>query len=266
MATPAVSRSAQSTGRADKSFLDRIEVRHGPVAVLGRFFLAADAAARSRGVSLSFASLAELVETNEANSDSWRPLLPLFDDRCFDASPDNAFCVVGRDRKGRIVATHAARLYDWSQTNFHDEAESLRLFYSDPQRMRLPGEALEVTAPSARQVTGLTVFSGAAWYHPDFRGVGLSGILPRIGKAYSLTRWPAATIVSFMAQEIHARGFASRFGYDNVDWGVLMKNTRPGTLRAAILSVSRDSALAYIADFLSDHRAKIDARVLGRRA
>src|SRR5690606_39704227 len=100
--------------------------------------------------------------------------------------------------------------------------------------MRRPGEALEITAPRARKITGPTIFSGAAWYHPDFRGRSLSSILPRIGKAYALTRWPAATIVSFMAEEIHARGFASRFGYDNVDWAIGMKNTRVGTLRAAL--------------------------------
>lgn len=246
---------------AAASFLDHIEIQHGPVALLGRFFLAAEAAARARGISLTFASLDELVRTNEANSDSWRPLLALFDDRCFEATPDNAFCVVGRDATGRIVATHAARLYDFSGTTFHDEAESLRLFYSDPQRMRRPGEALEITAPSARKITGLTIFSGAAWYHPDFRGRSLSKILPRVGKAYALSRWPASTIVSFMAEEIHARGFASRFGYDRVDWAVGMKNTRVGTLRAALVSVGRDRALEYIADFLSDRRPQVDAGI-----
>jgi len=266
MAKHAVLSTVQASRPAATSFLDSIEIQHGPVAMLGRFFLAADAAARASGLTLSFASLADLVRTNEANSDSWRPLLPLFDDRCLEATPDNAFCVVGRDSDGRIVATHAARLYDWSNTTFYDEAESLRLFYDDPQRMRRPGEALIVTAPSARKISGLTVFSGAAWYHPDFRGRSLSRILPRIGKAYALARWPAATIVSFMAEEVHARGFAGRFGYENVDWSVMMQNTRVGTLKAALLSVSRNSALDYVARFLSDRRPQVDARVLGRSA
>lgn len=266
MANYAVVSPAQQSRPTAKSFLDSIEIEYGPVAILGRFFLAADAAARSRGLTLSFASLAELVETNEANPDSWRPLLPLFDDRCFEATPDNSFCVVGRDLTGRVVATHAARLYDWSGTTFYDEAESLRLFYSDPQLMRRPGEALIVSAPSAREITGLTIFSGAAWYHPDYRGRSLSKILPRVGKAYALARWPATTIVSFMAEEVHKRGFASRFGYDNVDWSVMMQNTRVGTLKAALLSVSRDSAVNYVAGFLSDRKPQIDAHVLGRSA
>ena len=266
MAKHATLQPVQTTYPASASFLDQIEIQHGPVAILGRFFLAADAAARACGITLSFASLTELVRTNEANSDSWRPLLALFDDRCLEATPDNTFCIVGRDSTGRIVATHAARLYDFTGTSFHEEAESLRLFYSDPQRMRRPGEALEITAPSARKITGLTIFSGAAWYHPDFRGRSLSTIMPRLGKAYALARWPASTIVSFMAEDIYARGFASRFGYDNVDWEVGMKNTRVGTLRAALVSVSRERALEYIAKFLSDSRPQVDAGVLDRGA
>lgn len=266
MAKHATLQPVPASRPATTSFLDHIEIQYGPVAVLGRFFLAADAAARARGVSLSFASLTELVRANEANSDSWRPLLALFDDRCLETTPENAFCVVGRDASGRVVATHAARLYDFSGTTFYDEAESLRLFYSDPESMRRPGEALDVTAPSAQKITGPTIFSGAAWYHPDFRGRSLSSILPRVGKAYALTRWPAATIVSFMAEEIHARGFASRFGYDNVDWAIGMKNTRVGTLRAALVSVSRERALDYVAAFLSDSRPQVDAGIRDRGA
>jgi hypothetical protein len=266
MVKHATLQSVAASSPASASFLDQIEIRYGPVAMLGRFFLAADAAARARGITLSFASLPELVQTNEANSDSWRPLLALFDDRCLESTPDNTFCIVGRDATGRIVATHAARLYDFAGTTFYDEAVSLRLFYKDPERMRRPGEALEITAPSARKITGLTIFSGAAWYHPDFRGRSLSTIMPRIGKAYALARWPASTIVSFMAEDIHARGFAPRFGYDTVDWEVGMKNTRVGTLRAALVSVSRERALEYIANFLSDSRAEVDTGVLDRGA
>src|SRR5262245_48652015 len=212
-------------------FLRGLEVKYGPVGLLGRFFLKADSQLRAHGISLSFATLSELAEINALNADSWRPLLPLFNDAFLKADPGTTFALFGRDRAGRVIATHAARLYNWTNTTFFDEAKSLRLFYDDPERMKLPGEALEITAPSTRSVSGLTVFSGAAWYHPDYRGRSLSHILPRIGKAYALTRWPAQTTVSFMAEEVHKRRLASVFGYDHVDWSVFMKNTRVGTLR-----------------------------------
>ena len=68
-----------------------------------------------------------------------------------------------------------------------------------------------------------------------------------------------------MAEEIHKRGFASRFGYDNVDWSVFMNNMRPGTLRAAFLSVGRERALGYVAELLSGG-TQVDAAVLRRPA
>jgi hypothetical protein len=55
--------------------------------------------------------------------------------------------------------------------------------------MKRPGERCLVTAPATRRIRGRVVFSGAAWYRPDYRGRGLSAILPRVGKAYALARW-----------------------------------------------------------------------------
>lgn len=256
---------AHSNQTIKGNFLDHAEVLHGPVGLLGRYFLKAHSEARARGVTLSFASLPELVKTNEANPESWLPLVAVFNDRFFRPTPDNVICIVGRDPSGRIVATHAARLYDWSGTNFHEEATSLRLFYDNPKRMRRPDEACEVTAPSAKTVAGLTIFSGAAWYHPEYRGRGLSTILPHVGKAYALTRWPAGTIVSMMAEGNHARGFAPRFGYTNVDWHVFLRNSTMGTRRMAFLSVTREQTFDIISKSLAGS-AQIDGAVLGGSA
>jgi hypothetical protein len=247
-------------------FLDRLEVRYGPVAMLGRFFLRAAAELRERGLTLWWGSMEELLRTNEANRDSWRGLVQVFDHRYFTATREICFCIFARDGRGRIVGTHAARLFDWTGTTFHDEATSLRLFYSDPEAMRRPGETCEVTAPLARRVTGLTIFSGAAWYHPDYRGCGLSGILPRIGKACALTRWPADRIVSFMLADVHARGFAPRFGYDTIDWSIIGRNSPLGNHHSAFLSVTRESSLRHIAQLLGDRRPQVDGEVLRRHA
>lgn len=256
----------RAAARASGDFLDRLEITHGPVAMLGRFFLRAEAELRDRGLTLWWGSMEELLRTNEANRDSWRGLVQVFDHRCFSATPDICFCIFARDGRGRIVGSHAARLFDWTGTTFHDEATSLRLFYSDPETMRRPGETCEVTAPLARRITGLTIFSGAAWYHPDYRGCGLSGILPRIGKACALTRWPAGRIVSFMLSDVYARGFAPRFGYDTVDWAITGRNSPLGDHYSALLSVTRESCLQYIAQLLGGRRPQVDGEVLRRHA
>ena len=64
---------------ASSSFLDDIRINFGPSGLLGRFFLAADAAVQERGVRLSFAPMEQLVEINRENPQSWRPLLPHYD-------------------------------------------------------------------------------------------------------------------------------------------------------------------------------------------
>ena len=46
------------------SFIAEVVINHGPAGLLGKLLLAADTAARDRGVLLSFATLSELVEIN----------------------------------------------------------------------------------------------------------------------------------------------------------------------------------------------------------
>src|SRR6266487_6621180 len=93
-----------------------LKVKYGPVGLLGRFFLWADTAARDRGVTLFVASLQDLVDVNRANSETWRPLLPVFDPVLGGITPETGFVLIGRDRSGQVVATQAARVYDWSHT------------------------------------------------------------------------------------------------------------------------------------------------------
>ena len=111
-----------------------------------------------------------------------------------------AFCLIGRNRVGETVATHAVRLYDWASTSFAEEAESLRLFYADPTRMKYPNETCRVSAAAAHDVTGRVAYSGAAWVRPDYRGRSLALVLPRLAKAYAFTRWRPDFIVSWMTE------------------------------------------------------------------
>lgn len=130
--------------------LGKLTIDHGPAELLDRFFQHADAAARARGLMLSFGDMAELIEVNEANRDSWLPLFPTYDIRCNTIRPEEAFCILGRDRGGKVVATHAGRLFNLRFSNFHDLAQSLHLMYEHPDRSKRPGETCEVTAKVAQ--------------------------------------------------------------------------------------------------------------------
>jgi hypothetical protein len=194
-----------------------LRIDHGPVGLLGRFFLMADTTARERGVTLSFASLQELVDVNRANPDSWMPLLPLFDPGLGGITAETGFALLGRDKDGQVVATQAARFYDWANTTLATEARSLRMFYADTEAAVARGDRCEIAAPVGGAISGRVVFSGAGWYRRDYRGKGLARILPRISRAYALARWNTDFTISFMSDAVLAGGMATRTGYTKIE-------------------------------------------------
>lgn len=247
------------------SFLAGLVLNHGPVRLLGRLLLAADTAARERGVFLSFATLEELVAINRANRATWRPLLPVFDPSCGRPDPTSAICLLGRNAAGDVVVTQGARFFDWRNTSLHDEATSLRLLYRDPDAWRQPNEAVQVTAPTARLITGNVAYTGAHWCHPDCRGKGLPAITPRIARALAIALWNVDFACTLMVDDVFARGVARRAGYLNAEWSVELKNTPLGTLTTALLWSRRDEIVADLENFLAS-LVDTDARVIERHA
>ena len=250
-----------------RSILSDITIEYGPQDLLGRFFLAAETAARARGIFLSFAPLEDLVAVNRANPETWRPLLPLFDPAVSGVTPSTGFAMLGRNIAGEIVVTQAARLYHWHTTSFRREAESLKVFYADPERSARPGERVPITAPTADKIFGSVVFSGAVWFRPDFRGKWLTGILPRLSRALAYTRWSSDVTMTIMAEPLVHAGTAERAGYTAIDWDLTLINTAVGTnIRCAVLSMRTDEMLADLADFMLRPEAQIDPVVHQRRA
>ena len=241
-----------ATNDPSASFVSGLVVEHGPSELLGKVILAADTEARRRGVFLSFATMQELVATNKANGSSWRPLLPIFDPECGRFGADSAFCLLGRNEAGEIVLSQAARLFDWRHTSFDEEATSLRLFYHDPASLRREDETIEVTAPSARLISGRIAFTGAHWCRPDFRERGLPSITPRLARALAIAKWDVDLACTIMAADIYSRGVARRAGYFNSEWTVDLKNTPTGTFPAALLWSMRGSVFADLEDFLAN--------------
>src|ERR1051325_3761749 len=92
-----VSAGDQLNDLSDGSWLSAITINHGPAELLGRFFLKADEALQARGITLSFGTFDELVATNAANTDTWHPLIPLFNPKNGPLTPDKSLCLLGRD-------------------------------------------------------------------------------------------------------------------------------------------------------------------------
>lgn len=248
------------------AFLSQLHLSYGPLDELGVFFNQAYKAAQDYGVHLAFGTFQELLEVNLANQASWRPLIPTFDPRFSDLTPDSAFCLLGYDRSGDVVATQACRLFKWLDTSFHSAAENLTLYYANPERDRLPGETCEVTAEAARGIRGRVAFPGGAWYRPDYRGAYLSYIIPRISRALAFSRWSTDYTASMIQDRVLAGGMAERTGYSNIDWHVYSRGSPMGDITWALVWMESDQLIDDIRSFGTLLDTKINSRIQNRRA
>jgi len=249
-----------------QDFFDQITVTHGPAPLIGRFLLKVEHAIHHRGLMLSFASMDELLALNERNRDTWLPLFPLFDPTLNSLDKANAFCILGYNQQGEAVAAQAARLFDWSHTNLHDEATSLRMFYDAPARSKNPHERCIVTALAAKGVAGRVVFSGAAWYRRDYRGKRLVEILPRLSRAYAYTRWRSACTITMMTEAVVKGGVFPNNGYRNIEWDVRMQNSRLGDLRLSLQWSKTEEMLEDLAWFVDAFDVSAQSRAGARYA
>lgn len=248
MARTKAQQRAVSTRNRD--FLRSVTIEHGPRSVLGRFFLQSVDKLADQGLEIESVSPRQLLRANLDNSENWLPLVQVFDPR-WSAVDDDNMLAIAVYRAGRVVGAHAVRRFDWTATTFHDEIASYRFLYRNPTLQMRPGEKVTITARAARDISGLVGFSGAAWIHPSERGRGLSHILPRIAKALALSRWGVERIVAIMNEGVFGKGFAPRFGYHGIDWGLTYENSRCGMKYLAILWMERDALESYINSFVA---------------
>jgi hypothetical protein len=233
---------------------DQITLQHGPLRELGTFFLAADRAARDRGVQLSLSTDFELLrEVNKMNLKHWHGLAPAFDASYGGIDAQCGYWLIGRNDEGEIVSTQAAHFYAMGEETLADYLTSLRLFYPDPERQKNPGESCSVQSPSASLIKGRVVFSGSTWIRPDYRGRDLPKILPRISRALALTNWNTDFTISLVTQALVDKGVAKAYGYSRVEPGVewLGSSVSPRYL-GALVWMPRSELLDDIAGFASD--------------
>ena len=248
-----------------KRFLDQLDIKHGPRDLLMRYFLKTVSEVEARGVRLEFGTFAELSEINRRNRNSWRPLLSSFQPKVGGVTDDNGFVILGRDSSGDVVTTQALRIFDWQSTDLKAEAESLRLFYANPERDRLPDEACEISAPLATEITGRVAWSGGVWNRPDYRGRQLGDLIPRMSRCYGLARYDIAGSAAFMSPENVAKKLHIRAGFTDLQESVVLRNSQSYPEGNLVMYLARQRPDDMVDDafrFLVDWRSKIDAQIV----
>lgn len=223
---------------------DAVTVDYGPTPLLARFVLGADKAAWANGVRLrvrnDFSALARVNRTYSERG-LWYRLIDSFDPDCADLTPENAFWISGENEDGEVVASWAARIYNWPDTNLAEQARAV--WYG-----RDLGQPCVVTAEAATRISGVVSFAGASWVRPDYRGRHLSHLLPRVGKCYACSRWPLDWASGYIGRANVEKGLAHSYGQQHLSYSVFYPGSPRGEQVVSYTSV--DEVYADLASFL----------------
>ena len=246
--------------------LTDVRIDYGPREELARFFLTADAALREKGIALGFGTFEELVETNRRNRDSWLPIVPSYDPANGLCDLDKGYVLIGRNLVGEVVVAQGTIVFDWTDTSFKDEAESMRIFYASPERRSRLQERCIVTAPSAASISGRVALHGAAWWHPSVRGRLVGALVARVSRLYAYTRWSTDLSLAINSEKLIAGGFPKRNGYRHIERGVAFRNFEMGDYDGGIVWIREDELFDELSNFMSDFEAGLDERDVLRTA
>jgi hypothetical protein len=236
--------------RPIEPLLEALSPVHGPLHLIGRFFLALEVELRTHGVQLHVASPASLLQANRDNRRTWLPLVPMFDETYHSFDDSNFVAILGINAAGDVVTANAIRLYDWRNMDLAHAARTLRLMYEDPKNAQ-PEEACRIPIASAHRITGKVAFSGAAWVRDDYRNRGLGSLLPYSMKLLGFTLWRPDVTFGLMHLKVHLAGFAPRFGFTHAQPGVMWVKGIHGDAPMSLAWVQNDDILAHAQHLLA---------------
>ena len=146
------------------------------------------------------------------------------------------FVIIGRNADGDVVATQAARFFDWSGTTLHDEAVSLRMLYADADAARARGDRCEIKNSGRQRNFGTRRVLRCRLVPTGFPEKRTGFDPSRISRTFAFTRWQTGHTISIMADAVVTGGFADRTGYTKVASGAADLVVTPmGVLRGAFV-------------------------------
>lgn len=241
-----------NTDHTDVRLPDAVTVQDGPVEEIAAFLLLADRTARDRGIRLRVRrDIDELVALNRRETElgNWYPLFSIFDPAHDDVDGNNAYWISGTNEAGETVVAQAGRLFHWPNSNL--AAEMSHVLY--PKMAEVP--PFEITCDTAAGVTGTVCFSGSTWFHPDYRRLGLSRILPRVSRVFAFSQWKTDWTISMIKRELVELNIASAYGYSDIQFGIHASGHPLGDLDLALVRMPRSELLSDIKRFVAERTA-----------
>ncbi|MBU0726217.1 MAG: hypothetical protein KJ904_06250 [Alphaproteobacteria bacterium] len=139
---------------------------------------------------------------------------PTFDPSQSHLHPGNSFWLRVTDN-GETIACISNRLF--ITEDYISLKRSLRLWYDlKPVLIREPINV--VIGDHVPHISGRVGHHGGLWVHPDWRGHGLAGLLPRLTRALSMRHFDVDWHCGIALKPIAARGLPLKaYGYPHMD-------------------------------------------------
>jgi hypothetical protein len=246
-----------------RSFLEDIRIDHGPAQTLGRFFLAADTMVRAAGIQLRLVSIKDASQAHTDNKESWPVFPPMLDSRLSEIPEDFSYALLGYNSAGEVVSSQAGRVYDSPDRSLSDLIGDQSFFYGQAA-LNAAYPTCHMTALAGRRIRGRFVYSGALWVRPDHRGSRMANVLPRISRAYALSRWGTDFTIAFLSN-VNSSLF-KLYGYPNVEKGVEVRGSSTADMTGSLMWMNVDELADDLAHFLEHARSKVDGTVGNRSA
>lgn len=250
-----------SMGSFGRPVLEDLQIQFGPVTVLGRFFLLADALLAKAGVTLYLVPLADAVATHASNVDSWHAFPPMLDTRLSNIDPATSYGLLGCNERGDIVCAQGGRVYDLGNQSFADVVADQSFFYGAQIPPAAGQPVAEISAPSASLITGRFVYSGGLWVHPDYRGRHLTTVLPRFSRCYALAKWDTQFTVGMANERNFSERLVAAYGYEKVERRFTIHNMGPDPMTLAVLWMNRDDLIGDLTGFVDAQISQIYSAV-----
>jgi hypothetical protein len=226
------------------ALLETLDIAVEPRALFGRYFLALENEMVEHGIELRVTTPEALVEVYEQTKSSWPVFSPVIDHRVVNIDREKATFIIGYDRDGEAVVTHAIRLIDYGTKTIKEACEDLTFFYGDraPEH-REAGDRCSIWAKSAEMLTGSTLYIGAWWLHPKFRGIGVGLVVQDLARVYGASQWDFDYVVTGARGGISRPEVQQRYGFEGVEDGFLYERKGHEPISAHLLWSSREAEI-----------------------
>lgn len=231
---------------------DAVTVQGGPVEDIAMFLLLADQTARDRGIHLRVRrDLDALMALNrrEVARGNWYPLFPLFDPKQDRVDESNFYWISGTNDAGETVVAQAGRLFQWDDIGVAPLIA--RLLYPNQD----PHPPIVLDDVPKHGVAGTICFSGSTWFHPNYRRLGLSRILPRVSRVFALSQWQTDWTISVIKRELIELNIATAYGYSDVQLGIHAPGHPLGDLDIGLVRMPRGELVADVQRFVAERLA-----------